>query len=163
MVLILGVDPGLAITGYGLVDYQGHQFRPVAYGCIRTTPDQPPHLRLHQLFNGIKHLIHEQQPHCLVVEELFFNRNVSTAMMVGQARGVILLAGAEAGVSVYEYTPLQVKQAVVGYGRAEKGQVQYMIRVILNLAEIPRPDDVADALAVAVCHGQNSSGLGALR
>ncbi|MBF7083515.1 crossover junction endodeoxyribonuclease RuvC [Desulfallas sp. Bu1-1] len=159
---ILGVDPGIAITGYGIVEFNGNKFYPVTYGCFRSAADKPLYLRLYQLFNELDGLIVKYQPQCLAVEELFFNRNVRTAMVVGQARGIVLLAAARAGIEVYEYTPLQVKQAVAGHGRAEKKQIQYMVRVILNLAEIPRPDDVADALAVAVCHGNNCSGLGAL-
>lgn len=160
---ILGVDPGIAITGYSFIDYQGNKFIPVEYGCIRTTNNIPPKSRLHKLYNELNDLINKYQPGCLAVEELFFNRNVRTAMAVGQARGVILLTAALAGIDVFEYTPLQVKQAVVGRGRAEKNQVQYMVKVILNLPKIPRPDDVADALAVAVCHANNhGSGWGAL-
>ncbi|AGL01237.1 crossover junction endodeoxyribonuclease RuvC [Desulfoscipio gibsoniae] len=156
---VLGVDPGIAITGYGIVDFAGGKFRPVTYGCIRSAADMSPHLRLNKLYNELKDLIVKYHPQCLAVEELFFNRNVRTAMSVGQARGVIILAAARAGLAVYEYTPLQVKQAVVGRGRADKQQVQYMIKMILNLPAVPRPDDVADALAVAVCHVNKNSGL----
>lgn len=155
---ILGIDPGIAITGYGIIDNSGNSFLPVKYGCIRSAADMPLDRRLNKLFNELNDLIANCRPNCLAVEELFFNRNVRTAMIVGQARGVILLAAAQAGIDVHEYTPLQVKQAVVGRGRAEKKQVQYMIRVILNLSDIPRPDDVADALAVAVCHANNGVG-----
>ncbi|WP_347490800.1 crossover junction endodeoxyribonuclease RuvC [Desulfoscipio sp. XC116] len=156
---VLGVDPGIAITGFGIVDYAGNSFTPVAYGCIRTASDMPPHLRLYKLYNELKNLIVKYRPQCLAVEELFFNSNVRTAMSVGQARGVIILTAAQADLAVFEYTPLQVKQAVVGRGRADKQQVQYMIKIILNLTAVPRPDDVADALAVAVCHVNNSSSL----
>ena len=159
---ILGIDPGTAIMGYGIVDYAGNRFVPRDYGCIRSAAGVSQHLRLRKLFHQLNDLLKEYQPNCLAVEELFFSRNSKTALAVGQARGIVLLAAAEAGIDVYEYTPLQVKQAVVGLGRAEKKQVQYMIRVILNLPETPRPDDVADALAVAVCHANNSSGWGAL-
>lgn len=159
---ILGVDPGLAITGYGIVEYNGNKFYPVTYGCFRSAANQPLYARLHQLFNELEDLIVKYKPQCLAVEELFFNQNVRTAMMVGQARGIVLLAAARSGLEVFEYTPLQVKQAIAGHGRALKQQVQFMVRVILNLTEIPKPDDVADALAIAVCHGNNSSGLGAL-
>ena len=149
---VLGVDPGIAITGYGIIDFVGNSFTHVAYGSIQTTSDTPPHLRLCKLYNELTELIDKYHPQCLAVEELFFNRNVRTAMMVGQARGVIILAAAKSGLDVYEYTPLQVKQAVVGQGRADKRQVQFMIKIILQLPAIPRPDDVADALAIAVCH-----------
>lgn len=150
--LVLGVDPGSAITGFGLVRETGNKLEAVHYGCIRTTPDKPIELRLKTIYNELGQIISEYQPEFFAVEELFFNRNVRTALTVGHARGVILLAGAEKGLSVHEYTPLQVKQAVVGYGRAEKAQIQYMVKTLLCLPEIPRPDDVADALAVAICH-----------
>lgn len=159
---ILGIDPGNAIMGYGIVDYTGNRFVTVDYGCIRSTAGVPQHLRLLKLYRQLNDLLNKYKPDCLTIEQLFFNRNTKTALVVGQARGVALLAAAEAGIDVYEYTPLQVKQAVVGRGRADKGQVQYMVRVILNLAEIPRPDDAADALAVAVCHANNGTGWGAL-
>lgn len=156
---VLGIDPGIAITGYGIVDYAGNNFSPVDYGCIRSSADMLPHLRLSKLYSELTDLIVEYCPQCLAVEELFFNRNVRTAMSVSQARGVILLAAALADLAVYEYTPLQVKQAVVGSGRADKQQVQYMIKIILNLPAVPKPDDVADALAVAVCHINNYSNI----
>lgn len=159
---ILGIDPGTAIMGYGIVDYTGNRFVPVDYGCLRSAAGLPQHLRLYKLYNELNNLLYIYKPDCMAIEELFFNRNTKTALAVGQARGVVLLAAAGADIDVFEYTPLQVKQAVVGRGRAEKGQVQYMIRIILNLSEIPRPDDVADALAVAVCHANNGVGWGAL-
>ena len=159
---ILGIDPGNAIMGYGILDYHGNKFKPVDYGCLRSTAGVPQHLRLKKLYNELNNLLEKYKPDCLAIEELFFNRNTKTALVVGQARGIVLLAAAEAGIDVYEYTPLQVKQAAVGRGRAEKGQVQYMVRIILNLPEIPRPDDVADALAVAICHANNGSGWGVL-
>jgi len=159
---ILGIDPGNAIMGYGILDYSGNRFTPVDYGCLRSTAGVPQHLRLQKLYNELNNLLKKYKPDCLAVEELFFNRNTKTALVVGQARGIVLLAAAEAGIEVYEYTPLQVKQAAVGRGRAEKGQVQYMVKIILNLPEIPRPDDVADALAVAICHANNGSGWGVL-
>jgi len=154
---VLGIDPGIAITGYGIIDFAGNSFSPVDYGSIRSATEMPQHLRLNKLYNELTDLIIKYRPHCMAVEELFFNRNVRTAMSVSQARGVILLASAQSDLEVYEYTPLQVKQAVVGRGRADKKQVQYMIKIILNLPAIPRPDDVADALAIAVCHINNGS------
>jgi len=157
---ILGIDPGTAIMGYGVVDYTGNRFVPVDYGCLRSAAGVPQHLRLHKLYNELFNLLKHYKPECLAIDELFFNRNAKTVLAVGQARGIALLAAAEAGMDVFEYTPLQVKQAVVGVGRADKKQVQYMIKVILNLSEIPHPDDAADALAVAVCHANNKGGWG---
>ncbi|WP_027363861.1 crossover junction endodeoxyribonuclease RuvC [Desulfotruncus alcoholivorax] len=158
---ILGVDPGLAITGYGIVDYRGNSFFPVTYGCLRSFTGELLYQRLKSLYDQLTNLLADYRPDCMAIEELFFNRNVRTAIAVGQARGVLLLAAAQAGIKVFEYTPLQVKQAVAGFGRAEKQQVQYMVKVIMNLPEVPRPDDVADALAVSICHANNHSSLGA--
>jgi len=151
-VLVLGVDPGSAITGFGLIRATGNKLEAVDYGCIRTSPDKPMELRLKTIYNELGEIIGNYQPDFFAVEELFFNKNVRTALTVSQARGVIMLAGANRGLSVHEYTPLQVKQAVVGYGRAEKAQIQYMVKMLLCLPAIPKPDDVADALAVAICH-----------
>ncbi len=151
--LILGIDPGLATVGYSIVDKQGNKFEVLDYGTITTTPDMETVDRLNKIYQEVKELVESYQPDAMAVEELFFNKNVKTAIAVGQARGVILLAGAKANLRVGEYTPLQIKQAVVGYGRAQKKQVQQMVQALLNLAELPRPDDAADALAVAICHG----------
>lgn len=150
--LILGIDPGSAITGYGLVKEIGSTLQAVDYGCIRTASTLSLEARLHKIYLEVCQLIEKYKPTHFAVEELFFNKNVRTALTVGQARGVILLAGAQAGLQVHEYTPLQVKQAVVGYGRAEKAQIQFMVKTILALPAIPKPDDVADALAIAICH-----------
>lgn len=150
--LILGVDPGTAITGFGLVDYRSNRFSMVECGCIRTQAGLPLAERLHTLYRKLLQTIRQNEPAHVAVEELFFNNNARTALAVGHARGVILLAAAESGLPVFEYTPLQVKQAVVGYGRATKAQVQYMVKTILCLPSAPSPDDVADALAVAICH-----------
>ena len=150
--LVLGIDPGSAITGFGLVREIGNKLQAVDYGCIRTSSTLPPGIRLHTIYREIKNLILQHRPDNFAVEELFFNKNVRTALTVAQARGVIMLAGAEQGLTVHEYTPLQVKQAVVGYGRADKQQIQFMVKTILSLPEIPKPDDVADALAIAICH-----------
>lgn len=152
MVLILGIDPGSAITGFGLIREVGNKLEAVDYGCIRTSPSYPLEKRLEKLYKDLRDIITQYKPDSFAVEELFFNKNVRTALTVGHARGVILLAGAEGGLPVFEYTPLQVKQAVVGYGRAEKSQIQFMVKTILCLPETPKPDDVADALAVAICH-----------
>ncbi|AVX21478.1 Holliday junction endonuclease RuvC [Carboxydocella sporoproducens DSM 16521] len=157
--IILGVDPGTAITGYGVVEYLGNRFRPLAYSCIRTTPELDLPRRLLVIHQEITALIREFQPNQVAVEELFFNRNTTTALAVGQARGAVLLACAQAELPVFEYTPLQVKQAVVGYGRAEKQQVQAMVKAILNLPGVPKPDDVADALALAICHAHSNYSL----
>lgn len=152
--IVLGIDPGTAIMGYGVVDYRNSRHKPLAYGVLRTSKEEAVEARLERLFYGVTRLLEEYQPEVMAVEELFFNRNVTTAITVGQARGIALLAASMKKIKVSEYTPLQVKQAVVGYGRAEKQQVQYMIQRILNLKEVPKPDDAADALAIAVCHCQ---------
>jgi crossover junction endodeoxyribonuclease RuvC len=152
-VLVLGVDPGTATTGYGLVaeDLAG-QLRLVRYGVFQTPADMPMPLRLQGIHQQMAALIHESAPDAVAVEELFFNRNVTTALTVGQARGVVLLAAAQAGLTVYEYKPAEVKQALVGYGGATKQQMQEMLRIMLELSAVPRPDDAADAIAVAICH-----------
>lgn len=152
--IVLGIDPGTAIMGFGLIDYQNSKHKPLAYGVIRTSKDDKTEDRLKQLFHGVNRLLDEYKPDVMAVEELFFNRNTTTAITVGQARGVALLAAGLRDIPVGEYTPLQVKQAVVGYGRAEKHQVQYMLTKILGLQETPKPDDAADALAIAVCYCQ---------
>lgn len=149
--LVLGIDPGTAICGYGLVDMQGNHLRAVVYGAVTTSPKSKPEDRLLKIYREIDDLIKEYKPEVMGVEQLFFNRNTTTAIPVGQARGVVLLAAAANGVEVVERTPLQVKQAVVGYGKATKEQVIYMVEKLLNLPKKPHPDDVADALAVAIC------------
>jgi crossover junction endodeoxyribonuclease RuvC len=150
--LALGLDPGLATTGYGLVASDGQRLAMVAYGVIRTPAGRPTVERLAKLHRQVAELVERYQPDASAVEELFFSSNARTAMSVGQARGVLLLALAEAGLPVAEYTPMQVKQAVTGYGGADKAQVQEMVRLLLNRSETPRPDDAADALAVSICH-----------
>jgi crossover junction endodeoxyribonuclease RuvC len=154
--LVLGIDPGTATTGYGFVRDVDDGPVAVAYGVILTPAGAPMPLRLLTIFREIRQLIALHHPDTGAVEKLFFQRNVSTAMTVGQARGVALLALAEAGLSIGEYNPRDVKQAVAGYGAADKPQMQGMVRAILNLAEIPKPDDAADALAVAICHLHSS-------
>ena len=151
---IMGVDPGTAITGYGLVRYNGSRYSLVECGCIRTSPDLPMSARLQTIYRELVGIIRHYQPEQFAVEELFFSKNARTALAVGHARGVAMLAASSSDLPVFEYTPLQVKQAVTGYGRAAKEQVQYMVKTILALPEAPAPDDVADALAVAICHGQ---------
>lgn len=152
---ILGIDPGYAIMGYGILDYNGNRFKAVDYGSIETEAHTPMPLRLSQLYDGLNEVIQKYQPEEASIEELFFNSNTTTAIKVGEARGVALLACEKNGLSVSEYTPLQIKQALVGYGRAEKKQVQNMVKVILNLTEVPKPDDTADAVAAAICHAHS--------
>lgn len=156
LLLILGVDPGIAILGYGLVKYEANRFTVIDYGAITTDAGINMSARLTIIYDRLIDIIERYNPDAFAIEELFFNKNIKTALTVGHARGVAVLAGSKSGVQVYEYTPLQVKQAVVGYGRADKNQMQQMVKVILNLGEIPKPDDVADALAVAICHGNSS-------
>jgi crossover junction endodeoxyribonuclease RuvC len=150
--LVLGIDPGTAITGYGLVKGEGDDLTLVAYGAITTSSDWPLPERLRRIYQELTALIEDQQPTAAAVEELFFSKNVRTALSVGQARGVALLAAANARLPIHEYTPLQVKQAIVGYGRATKDQVQQMVKMLLALDSVPQPDDAADAIAVAICH-----------
>lgn len=150
--LVLGIDPGTATTGYGLIREEERGPVLVAYGTILTRAGTPMPQRLVQLYEEMTQLIALHRPETGAVEKLFFQRNVSTAMTVGQARGVALLVMAQAGLSVGEYNPNDVKMAVAGYGSADKQQMQGMVRAILNLKEVPRPDDAADALAVAICH-----------
>ncbi len=152
---ILGIDPGYAIMGYGILDYNGNRFKAVDYGSIETEAHTPMPLRLSQLYDGLNEVIQKYHPEEASIEELFFNSNTTTAIKVGEARGVALLACEKNGLSVSEYTPLQIKQALVGYGRAEKKQVQNMVKVILNLPEVPKPDDTADAVAAAICHAHS--------
>ncbi|MCM1565685.1 MAG: crossover junction endodeoxyribonuclease RuvC [Dehalobacter sp.] len=153
--LILGIDPGTAIMGYGLIEKNGQKLSPVTYSCWRTPSDLPMPDRLRMLYESLEDFLGEYSPDVMAVEELFFNRNTTTAITVGQARGVVLLSAARRNIEVSEYTPLQVKQAVVGYGKADKKQIQYMVRAILSLQETPKPDDTADALAIAICHAHS--------
>ncbi|CAK7022811.1 crossover junction endodeoxyribonuclease RuvC [Tissierella carlieri] len=153
--IILGIDPGIAIVGYSIIECNGNNFKAIDYGCITTDSDILFPDRIKIIYNKLTEIIEKYRPEDLAVEELFFNKNVKTAIKVGQARGVEILAAVNKGMNIYEYTPLQIKQAVVGYGRADKSQVQEMVRILLNLKEKPKPDDVADALAVAICHGSS--------
>lgn len=155
--LILGIDPGIAILGFGIVRFEANKYTVVDYGAITTEAGVPMSERLTGIYDGLIDIIERYKPDAFAIEELFFNKNIKTALTVGHARGVAVLAGSKSGVKVYEYTPLQVKQAVVGYGRAEKSQIQQMVKILLNLRKIPKPDDVADALAVAICHGNSSN------
>lgn len=153
--IILGVDPGYATTGTAILEKLGNSYRPIYYGPVLTKPDTPFDQRLNILYTAISDLIEQYHPEAMAVEELFYFKNAKTVITVAEARGVIVLAAARHDLPIFEYTPLQVKQAVVGYGRAEKEQVQRMVKNILHLDKIPKPDDVADALAVALCHGQS--------
>ena len=156
---ILGIDPGYAIVGFGVLDYDGNKFKVVEYGAITTEANENMFDRLKSIYDDACKVIERTEPDFMAIEELFFNTNVKTAISVAHGRGVCLLSASVQGVPIYEYTPLQVKQAVVGYGRAEKTQVQQMTKAILNLTEVPKPDDTADALAIAVCHA-HSGGRG---
>lgn len=156
---ILGIDPGLATLGYAIIDRNGNKFLPRDYGCFRTGASMPVEHRLLSIYREAIKLLDNWRPEVMAVEQLFFNRNVTTAFLVGQARGICLLAAAMHNCQVAEYTPLQVKQAVVGNGRASKQQVGAMVKVLLNLGAVPKPDDVADALAVALCHCNRPSAL----
>jgi crossover junction endodeoxyribonuclease RuvC len=155
-VIVLGIDPGTAMTGYGLVSREGSTLRMIDYGCLQTIPDRALPERLLIIHQAVSELIAEHRPVWVGVERLFFNKNVQTAFAVGQARGVILLAAAQHGVPVLEYGPHEVKVAVTGYGRASKQQVQRMVQAVLGMSVLPRPDDAADALAVAICAAHSS-------
>lgn len=152
---IMGIDPGLAIIGFGIVDQEGNRLKAVQYGSIQTKAELPLSRRLKQIYDACTELIERYEPTVVTVEKLFFNRNVTTAFTVGQARGVIILAAEEAGIDITEYTPLQVKQAVVGYGKAEKYQIQEMVKLLLSLPNTPKPNDVADALGIAICEAHS--------
>lgn len=151
--IVMGIDPGTARLGYGVLIGDDPP-RAMDYGVLETTPSQPMPERLLHLHRGLTEILRDYRPRVVVIEQLFFARNVTTALTVGQARGVVLLTAAEAGVPVVEYTPAEVKQAVSGYGKAGKAQMQEMVRLLLELEEVPWPDDAADALAVALCHVQ---------
>ncbi len=153
---ILGIDPGYAILGYGVIEKIGNRFKVCDYGAIITDAGTPMPERLEYLYDSLREIIEREKPDVASIEELFFNTNAKTAILVGQARGVAVLACIKGGIDIEEYTPLQIKQALVGYGRAEKKQVQQMVKTILNLKEVPKPDDTADALAAAVCHGHSA-------
>jgi crossover junction endodeoxyribonuclease RuvC len=152
---ILGIDPGIAIVGFGIIDKDGSKLVPVQYGAIQTDSKTEGTTRLKQVYDTLGELIERYKPDAVAIEKLFFNRNVTTALTVAEARGVLILAAVQRGLPVAEYTPLQVKQAIVGYGRAEKKQVQEMVRIFLKLSAVPKPDDVADALAIAICHAHS--------
>lgn len=156
---ILGIDPGYATIGYGVVDYENNRFKIISMGAVTTTPDIPFSKRLSLIFDDINSIIEKFKPEDLSIEKLFFNTNTTTAIDVAQARGVILLSAHKNGLNIFEYTPLQVKQSITGYGRAEKRQVMEMVKNLLALGSVPKPDDTADALALAVCHGHSKGSL----
>ena len=161
---VLGIDPGYAIVGCGVVEQKNNKFRMLHYGAILTQAHSPFNEKKKKIFDEADALMKEYRPDAVAMEKLFFNTNQKTAIDVAQARGVLVLAAQKNGIPVYEYTPLQVKQSVVGYGRAEKKQVQEMTRVLLSLDKIPKPDDAADALAMAICHCHSAGSLlGALK
>ena len=157
ILVILGIDPGLAIVGWGVIEYQNAKFRTIAYGSIDTPAGMRTEDRLRLIFEGMNELVKKYKPDAVAVEELFFTNNITTGIRVAEARGVILLSAENAGIPIFEYTPPQVKQAVVGYGRAEKRQVISMVTMLLGLPKPPRPDDTADALAIAICHAHSGA------
>ena len=154
---ILGIDPGLAIVGWGVIEYQNAKIIPIAYGAIRTPKDTPTEDRLSMIYDGMKQLIERYHPEEMSIEELFFTNNITTGIRVAEARGICLLAAKQANIPLQEYTPMQIKQAVVGYGKAEKMQVIAMVTSLLGLKEPPKPDDTADALAIAICHAHSGA------
>lgn len=153
--IILGIDPGLAIVGWGAVEYSGCHFKVLGYGALETPAGMSTEERLAMIFDGMIQLIKTYHPDHMAVEELFFNTNITTGIRVAEARGVIITCAHKMGVKIFEYTPLQVKQSVVGYGRAEKKQVISMVTMLLGLSKPPKPDDTADALAIAICHAHS--------
>lgn len=153
---ILGIDPGYAIVGFGILEYDGLRFTPIEYGAVLTEAHTPFTERLRAIHTDIEFIFDKYKPDCMAIEKLFFTTNQKTAIDVAQARGVTVLSAADRSVPVFEYTPLQVKSAVVGYGKAEKQQVMEMTKQLLGLAQIPKPDDAADALAIAICHGHST-------
>ncbi len=155
--IIIGIDPGYAITGFGIIEYKNNKFSLLHFGVISTKSTLPFEKRLLAIAEELDRLFIEYKPDAMAIEELFFSKNTTTAIGTAQARGVAVLCGAKAAIDIYEYTPLQVKVAVSGYGRADKNQVQQMVRILLNQKEIVKPDDAADALAVAICHAHTGS------
>ena len=159
MMRILGIDPGYGITGFGIVDAQRSNFQLLQYGAITTPAGTDFPLRLQMIYNDMTELLQVAKPDVVAIEELFFGQNVTTGIGVAQSRGVILLAIQQAGIPIFQYKPMQVKQAVVGYGNATKHQVQDMTKRILHLQSVPKPDDAADAIAIALCHARSSTSL----
>lgn len=149
---ILGIDPGTAVTGYGVVESISNKYNLVQYGTIKTSAKDPLPIRLHQLFTGLKEVIQQYQPDAVSIESIFYSENVKTALILGHTRGALITASVEMGLNVDEYSPREVKRSVVGNGNASKEQVQYMIKMLLGLKEIPKPNDAADGCAIAICH-----------
>ena len=158
--IVLGVDPGTAIVGYSVIEYEKSKYRVLDYGCIYTDKDEDMPVRLEKIYDGLDGLVKIWKPQDMAVEELYFFKNQKTVIKVGQARGVITLCGQKNSLDLYSYTPLQVKMGIAGYGRADKKQIQEMVKVILGLDEIPKPDDAADALAIAITHINSKAGFG---
>lgn len=154
--IIIGIDPGYAIVGVGVIEYIGNKFRTLEYNAITTPAGMPTTERLKKIYQEMNMYIDKYNPDAMAIEELFFNSNQKTAINVAQARGVLLVAAANRDIPICEYTPLQVKQAVTGYGRADKKQIQQMVKMMLGLNAIPKPDDAADALAIAICHAHSN-------
>lgn len=154
--IILGIDPGLAIVGYGVINTQKGNSSVVDYGVINTPKEDSVPVRLEKIYNGMISLVEKYNPDCIAIEELFFNTNTTTGINVAQARGVILLVCQQKKLKMYEYTPLQIKQALTGYGKAEKKQIQFMVARLLQLKAVPKPDDAADGLAIALTHAQTA-------
>lgn len=159
---ILGIDPGTAIVGYSIVDFIDNKIELITYGCIYTNKDDGMSLRLEQIYLRLETIINLYKPDQMAIEELFFFKNQKTIISVAQARGVIILLSQLKGMEIFSYTPLQIKTGITGYGRAQKKQVQDMVRMILNLKEIPKPDDAADAIAISISHINNIRGLGGI-
>ncbi len=155
--LILGVDPGSRVTGYGVIESTGTTHEIIDYGVIRTHPRNPFSRRLLHVYNDLNRIINQYKPNVVALEDVFFAVNIRSLLTLGHIRGIVLVVAAQANIDIHEYSPLEVKKAVVGYGRADKRQVQKMVQLILNLAQMPEPNDAADALAVAICHIHNSN------
>lgn len=153
--IILGIDPGYAIVGYGVIEYKNNKFKVIEYGAITTDADMEMFSRFKYIHDELNKIIELYRPEFMAIEQLYFNSNQKTAINVAQARGVLVLSAMNYGIKIFEYTPLQVKQAVAGYGRADKNQVQQMVKLLLNLEKVPKPDDTADALAIAICHAHS--------
>jgi len=156
---IIGIDPGTATLGWGIIEKIGSKIKPINYGCVETSADLAMPERLFKIFSDLCDIIKIEKPGCAAIEELFFFKNQKTVIAVAQARGVAIVACESLGIPVFEYTPLQIKQALTGYGRADKNQIQVMVKSVCGLAECPKPDDAADALAVAICHSQTNLNL----
>ena len=153
--IIIGIDPGYAITGFGVLEYEGNHFKLIESGSIQTKAGIPLPTRIAKIYDDMNGLIEKYKPDAIAIEELFFNRNTTTAIGVAQGRGAVLIAAAKTSTPIYEYTPLQVKQGVTGYGRADKKQVQMMVKTVLGLEKVPKLDDTTDAIAIGICHAHS--------